>query len=306
MVLHNRLGFVVYEAPGGVAGPAAATPPAPQPGAPGQGPEGQGQGFRDQYFPNVPDEQWAIMEPHLQNVNRHVTQTEQRFAPLASYTPEQVQGLASFADAFDRDPRGQWLQLGTLLQRSGVIDADLDLEYLAALAAGEDPDEGQPGGQPNGNGNQQIPNVEDMPPWAQQLFQEVQQLRGGFDQSQQQSQQVRERAALNHTLTHMRGQLKESGIPEELLTDQRLTASFIAHGGNAQLAIKDLQDMRTGLLKGVTNPPQPRPGQRELDLPHGAPSTTKPASKGTPRRGMFDRETSVAAEQYVARAAREG
>jgi hypothetical protein len=301
MVLHNRLGFVAYEVPGGTAGGGAPTPPAPQPGAPGQGPEGQGDAFRQQYFSNVPDEQWALIEPHLQNVNRHVTQTEQRFAPLKNYTPEAVQGLAQFAETFERDPRGQWLQLGTLLQQRGLIDQDVDLEYLAAIAAGEDPDDG---GDPNANGNG-MPAVQDMPPWAQQLARQVEELSGGFNQFQQNSQQARENAALTRQMGWMKGQLKESGIPEELLTDQRLMSSFIAHGGNAQLAVKDLQDMRTGLLKGVANPTQPKPGQRQLDLPNGAPPSP-PRQSGSARRGMFNKETSTAAEQFVRRAAQEG
>jgi hypothetical protein len=301
MILHNRLGFVAYEVPGGTAGGGAPTPPAPQPGAPGQGSEGQGDAFRQQYFSNVPDEQWALIEPHLQNVNRHVTQTEQRFAPLKNYTPEAVQGLAQFAETFERDPRGQWLQLGTVLQQRGIIDADVDLEYLAAIAAGEDPaDDG--GGMPNGN---EMPPVDQMPPWAQQLARQVEELSGGFNQFQQTTQQARENAALTRQMGWMKSQLSESGIPEELLTDQRLMSSFIAHGGNAQLAVKDLQDMRTGLLKGVASPSQPRPAQQKLDLPNGAPPSP-PRSSGSPRRGMFNKETSTAAEQFVRRAAQEG
>jgi hypothetical protein len=300
MILHNRLGFVAYEVPGGTAGGGAPTPSAPQPGAPGQEPTGQGDGFRQQYFSNVPDEQWALIEPHLQNVNRHVTQTEQRFAPLKNYTPEAVQGLAQFAETFERDPRGQWLQLGTVLQQRGLIDPDVDLEYLAAIAAGEDVDEDN--GQSNGD---QMPPVDQMPPWAQQLARQVEELSGGFNQFQQTTQQARENAALTRQMSWMKGQLSESGIPEELLTDQRLMSSFIAHGGNAQLAVKDLQDMRTGLLKGVTQPANPRPGQQKLDLPNGAPPS--PARKtGSPRRGMFNQETSSAAEQFVRRAAQEG
>jgi hypothetical protein len=151
-----------------------------------------------------------------------------------------------------------------------------------------------------------LPPVEDMPPWAQEMARQLQELSGGFNQFQQTSQQARENAALTRQMGWMKSQLTESGIPEELLTDQRLMSSFIAHGGNAQLAVKDLQDMRTGLLKGVTQPNNPRPAAQRLDLPNGAPPTAQPRSKGSPRRGMFSDETSRAAEQFVRKAAQEG
>jgi hypothetical protein len=299
--------FVVYETPGGASGgggapvaPAAPTPPTPtpQPGAPGQG-QGQGDGFRQTYFPNVPDDQWSLMEPHLQNINKHVTQTEQRFAPLARYTPQAVQGIAQFVQGLEQDPRGQWIQLATLLQQRGDIDPDLDLEYLALLAEGKDPD-----ATPASNGAG--PQLGGLPPEVQQLIQglqqQVQELSKNFTQTQQTQQQRVEDAALNRNLDYMKAELKKGGMPESVLEGdearQRLLASFVAHRGNAQAAVQAELNHRNALLGTLTNAP-PKPGEKQLDLPQGAP---KPASRGSSgarqRRGMFA-DVSTAAEQSL-------
>lgn len=305
--MFKRLFQFYYETPGGTSAPGAgATPPVaepaaqptqPQSGAPDQG-QGQGDGFRSTFFPNVPDEQWNIIAPHMENVNRHVTQLQQMVAPLRGYTPEAVQGLAQFAQQFDADPLGQWVQLARMLQQRGVVDAELDLDHLAALAAGEDPD-AESATPP------QIPGLDGLPPEVQQLVgtlqQQVQGLQQRLDQGDQQTQQRREDAALNAQLNWMRGELKNAQIDEALLTDQRLLAAFIAHRGNAQAAVRDLQDMRSGFLQGYVQ--QANPGkqrqQQQLDTSQrGVPkSGERPSNKGG-RRGMFS-GVSAGAEQYL-------
>src|SRR4051794_22064140 len=111
-----KLPFIVYSAidPGGSPGggqPAGQPVGAPTPNAqPGSQGGGQG-GFRGTFFQNVPDEVWAQIEPHVGSINQHVTQLQQRYAPFKGYRDEDLQGLANFSQAFDRDPVGQWLNM---------------------------------------------------------------------------------------------------------------------------------------------------------------------------------------------------
>jgi hypothetical protein len=291
------MGFIAYEVPEGAAGPAGvATPPAQQPGAPGQGPEGQGNAFRTQHFPNVSDEHWQLIEPHMQGINRYVTQQEQRYAPFKSYTPEAVQGLAQFAAAFDRDPQGAWIQTAKMLQAEGRLNADLDLDHLEALLSGQDP-EGQPQGPPNGNGV--VPQGSDDPQ-VQELLQRIDNLERGREQEQLTQRQRTEDAALKRQVDWMKAELKRGGVPEDAFSDERLLAAYIAHRGNAQLAVKSELDYRNATLKGFANP-EPPPS-KDLDLPRGAPGTTP--RPGSSKRGMFSAETTAAAEQALRNADR--
>lgn len=271
------------------------TPQPPQPGAPGQG-QGQGDGFRQQYFPNVPDEVWGQIEPHLQGVNRHVTQLEQRYSPFKGYTPEAVQGLAEFAQAFDRDPLGQWIRLAHALQQQGRLDPDIDLDHLAALAAGQDPDAVDSG---------QTLQGDEVPPWAQQFLERQDRLEQGFTQYQQTQRQRAEDHALKRQLDHMKSEMKKGGIPEEIITNEYLLSGYIAHRGNAQKAVESAVNMRNQMLKGFTGDPaqqQQQQRDKDLDLPNGAPKTGK--RSGSRGRGMFA-EANRAAEQALRRAAQE-
>lgn len=292
---------IYYETPAGVTGGAGAPgtpqPTTPQSGAPDQG-QGQGNPFRQQHFANVPDEHWALIEPHMGGINKHVTQMEQRYAPFRGYTPEAVQGLAQFAQAYDQNPIGAWIQTARALQTSGILDNDIDLDYLEALTNGEDPDAAPAGGAVPPPGQQQ---GEQIPAWAQTLTQRLEAMEQGFTGFQQTQQQRQQDAAINRQVSWMKSQLQEAGVTEDLLTEERLLSSFIVHRGNAQAAVKDLMDFRTGLLKGVvpTNPAASRQ-EKNLDLPNGAPQT---GVKSGPRktRGMF-RDVTAAAEQALSRA----
>lgn len=303
--MFNRLFQIYYETPGGAsASGAGATPPVadpsaqptPQPGAPGQG-QSQGDGFRTTFFPNVPDEQWNIVAPHLENVNKHVTQLQQTLAPLRGYTPETVQGLANFAQAFDADPVGQWVGLARMLQERGVLDPELDVDHLEALVTGQEIQDPGPAPQP------MVPGFDGLPPEAQQyiaqLQQTVQQVQERLDTQDKTSQQRAEDAALARSLTWMRSQLKEAGINEELLTEQRLLASFIAHKGNASAAVKDMSDFRSGMLTGYVQQADQTQAQRRQPLDtskNGVPPTN--TRSGPTRRGMFA-SVSAGAEQFI-------
>lgn len=291
---------IYYSAPNPGGGPQGApapnpTPAPPQP-APGQG-QGQGDGFRQQYFANVPDDVWGQVEPHIRGVQGHVTQMEQRYAPLRGYSPEAVQGLASLAAAFDRDPLGAWIDLAQRLQAQRHLPEDIDLEHLGKLVRGEDIEDEEPV-VPDGGLDPNNPLTKEV----LQLRQLVQQLQGGFQQFTSQQRERTEDVALRRQLEWMKNELKGGGIDENLITDEALLSSYIAHRGNVQAAVKQALDYRTGLLKGVVNEPERRQQQQELDLPNGAPPTGK--KPGSNRRGMFG-GVEAAAEQAVRNANRQ-
>jgi hypothetical protein len=278
---------------GGAGNPAAGTPPAGQ----GQPPAGaaQPQGVR-QFFPDVPDEHWAIMEPHVGRFEGTVTQLQQQvagFKPLvdAGYTPERLQGLIGFENKFAQAPLDTWLELGQMLQKGEngqrpAIDPDVDLEYLAAIARGEDPDAtpGVPQGQPGApQPGQLTPELQAAYEMINALKQEVSQLQGTFQQDQVQRQtQVQDRF-YETRIGQMKDVLKKSGWPEELLTDEMLGGQVIVHKGRFDLAAKALIDQRAALLKGISDPrlnPNDPNNPRQTALPNGVPPT---APRNTPR-----------------------
>jgi hypothetical protein len=276
--------------------PAPGTPPpaptAPAPTSTGEAARQGADGFWGN-FPNVPEDARTALEPHLKDVQAHVTRLEQKAAPFKDYTPEQVQGLKSFADQFDANPMQMFLAIANDLQQRGVLHQELDLEALAAVARGEDPDAGTEPVEPEGN--PAMP--ENLPPWAQALVQEVQELRQGRETEQRTQQERREDAALAHQLNSIKTSLKESGFDENLLTDERVLGLLIAHNGNPQAVIKSEMDHRTALLKGVVKPTdEPKPVRQER-----VPSGSKPKQRGGDSFG----KASSAAEQYLAKAAQE-
>lgn len=250
-----------------------------------------------QYFPNVPDEHWALMEPHVGQFEGFVTQLQQQVAPMKAltdrgYTPERLQGLVNFESKFASKPLDTWLEMGQMLQQPGengapaAIDPDVDLEYLAAIARGEDPDatpgvpQGQPGAVPQG---QMTPELQSAYEQIQQLTQTVSQLQQGFQQDQVQRQTAIQDQFYNGRMTQMKDALKKGGWPEELLTDENLGAHVITHRGNFQTATQALLDQRTSLLKGIRDP-NLNPNQ-PTTLPNGAPQSR---TREVPRRDRSD------------------
>lgn len=270
--------FVVYETPEvGAGGTATATTPQPTPGQ-GQPQNGDFWGM----FPNVPTEHRALLEPHIrENVLPYVTRLEQQFAPFkpfteANVTADDARGLLQFAIAFEQDPVGQWLRMGQQLQQEGKVHEDTDFEILAKIAAGEEIedviDPNDPGAAPQ-NG--------EIPPWAQQLMQQVQVVSGRLEQQDQQTVQQQQQAALDQAKTTIRTNLKEAGVPEELITDELIIGSLIANRGDAGAAEAALLNYRSGVLTNQTEQQQQN-GRQPLETPNGTPPTPK---RSTSRRG---------------------
>jgi hypothetical protein len=285
--------------------PPAATAPE---GAPGSVPEqqpGQGQeGFWGR-FPTVPEEMRGQLEPHLKQVQAHVTRLEQQLAPFKGMSPQAVTGLASFAKQFDANPAGMFLRLAADLQKRGVIHENLDIEALQAVMQGQDPDEGEEldvgdnvGGEENGNDP-----WANAPPWALELQQQLEaQKEKEATQQRRQQEQVEDRA-LQATISKMRAAMKEAGYPEEYLTEQRLNAQLLTHMGNATAAVQDAVDARNTMLKGVV---KPSPSDEEPNMPRGVPKhgKTRDPSDAMKRRDPI-KAAGSGAEQYLRTAARD-
>jgi hypothetical protein len=262
--------------------------PTPQPGAPGQGQTDPNAGFNWGLFPDVDEAMRPQLEPHLRNVQGHVTRLEQQMAPFkpfvdAGYTPDQVQGLAQFADSFAQDPAGTWLAMAKQLQDEGRIDQDLDLDAVARIAMGQGP---APEEQPT---QSQFEGV--VPPqvaqYIAQLESRLSQLEGGFEQQNQAQRQAQNRELLNNAISTVREALIADGYPEEALTDIAINGALVASRGQPQAAIQALQAQRTALLQGFTKTNQENTAGKELHVANGGPKvpTKTPAKRGDPYAG---------------------
>lgn len=281
------------------AGQGAPTPAA-QPAAAGQGQgagsptagsQGDGQ-FNWGNFPDVPEAERAALEPHLRNVQGHVTRIEQQYAPYKGLTdavaPEQVENVVGFLSAYNADPPGTVLGL----VQQAIEDGSITAEQVQQLTGQQVPAGGQ----------QAQPGQEDMPQWARELQAENQRLQGKFSQqeaAQQQEAQAKAEAdnaaALEQAKTGIRTQLTDGGISAEAVPDNIIVAAIIANNGDEAAAAQSLLTMRTALLGEFTqtkNPGGKQPKQQ------GKLPAQKP--EGGRRRGDGFDDARKGAEQFLA------
>ena len=238
--------------------------------------DGSGGGFNWDLFPNVPEEQRSLLEPHLKNVQGHVTQMQQQYAPYKSVMDagldgDTVQSLVAFNQQFSQDPVGTWMELAVNMQKAGTLSGDLDLEAVKAILEGKDPDEGEaPAGGEEG---------EEIPPWAQRLEQRINaQDEEAKTQKEQETQQQRA-GELKTAMGNMRTQLTEAGYPEDAITDEILRAALIANQGDVDKALQQLTGLRESVLKGFT---EKKNGgdDSDLEMPNGSPKPPARESRG--------------------------
>jgi hypothetical protein len=288
--------------------PAQGAPPAAQPPASGQGASGQGQptgqaqgsSFNWGLFPNVPENQRELLQPHLTNVLGHVTRMEQQYAPykglLDAIQPDQVQGLLQFIDNYNSNPLETWMGLGQSLQQDGTIqNPDFSIEALQALV--QQQQQAQAQGQPGEMG--------DMPPWAQAMQQSLQGVTQ-YIESQQQAEQARQQAEAQRQneamLTEARGQIRAqltaAGIPEGAVTDADITASLISRQGDMNAVIQGFTQFRDNLLGNFTN--TNANGQKPLAINGAPPQAPKGGLRAKPGDGF--RTATQGAEQFLRQA----
>ena len=272
-----------------------------QPGASGQGQGGQqGTGAAQQQggtfnwglFPDVPEAQRELLQPHLTNVLGHVTRMEQQMAPYRGFmdnvSADDVEGVMGFLTNYQNDPVATWLGMAQGLVESGAISAPgFSIDALQALIAGQVPGAPQVGAQATAG--------EEIPAWAQEMRQQLQTYQQQEQQRQQQAEMQQQEQILNEAHASIREQLTAAGVPEQALnniTPPQLTAAIIANEGDVTKAVQSLIGLRdtfTGAFvqQGGQGPSQP--------VINGDLSTPK---KGG-RRGDSFKQASLGAEQML-------
>lgn len=243
-----------------VAAPGQGAPAAgAQPGAPGQGgaqgqPTAAGQGDGQQQgqfnwglFPDVPEAQREIMEPHLRGVQGHVTKIEQQYAPykglVDAVSPEQVTNLVGFLNAYNTDPVATAMGMIQELQQNGKLPANT-VETLQQLQQGAAP----PAGQQAQPGQEQDPMAQQLAQLQSRLDQQDAQRQQAQQAEQQAQQEAANAEALQTAKTNIRGTLTTAGIEEGLVTDEMIVSAIIAHNGDEQGAANMLTAMRDNFL----------------------------------------------------------
>lgn len=274
--------FLYCETPdpgSGGAGGTAVAPGAVQ-SEPGQGApaENGSQNFWG-LFPNVPEEHRSMLEPHLRAIQGEVGRLQEAHAPFKDYNPQEVQGLVQFDARFRSDPVGTWMDMAKMMQEQGALHEDLDLDTLAAVARGEDiPDE---------EDGTVEPGIEGLDPAVARHIQEMQARLDAFEERDQQRTVQQQTAVQDRLLETQKGKMKETlvkaGYPEELLTDQRIIASIIAHRGQISAATQSMMEERNAILKGFTQ--QKSTSDEELEVRNGGPQ-----SPAQPRVSVRERD----------------
>lgn len=260
-------------------------------------PAGGGGGFNWDLFPDVPEAQRSLLEPHLKGVQGHVTKLEQRYAPYKSLIDggvkaEDLQGLIQLDEAFNRDPIGTWLMLAQNMQKEGTLSGDLDLETVKAILNGETVEGEDEGGEGGGE-------EEEIPAWAQELINRMDAQERTASEKDQKAQAEQRQQQLDKTVEGMKSQLKEAGYEEDQIDDELLVGAIIAHKGDADKALASLVGLRDGALKGLTNG---RNGSDDGDgdsgptMPKGAPKAPKREPRGA---GAAFSEARQGARQFL-------
>jgi len=284
-----------------VSAPAAQGTPTPssQPPASGQGPgQGQqstggagGQGFNWGMFPNIPEGQRSLLEPHLREIQGYTTRLEQQLAPyrgLMQAVPEdQVQNMIGFMNQWGADPVSTWLGLAQSLKDDGIItNPAFSIEQLAPLIQAQQM--AQPG---TGVGG------EEVPAWAQQIQARIEQIEAMENQRVAQVEEQQQQQMLGEAQVNMRATLASAGLPEDLLSQELLNSAIIAQNGDVAAATTMLTNMRESILKGFTE--SNGSGPKPPTMVGGAPQAPQQGNL-RPRQGDAFRQASVAAEQALA------
>ena len=265
------------EATGGAPPAQPAPPQSGQGGGDGGGTAGgDGGGFNWNLFPDVPEEQRSLLEPHLRGVQGHVTKLEQQYAPWkgvldSGLDSQSVMNLIALNQAINDNPVEAFLRLGRSLQEAEALSGDLDFDAVQQILNGEEAVE--PGAGPAGDG-------EEIPPWAQRLI-DAEERRSTQEQQTTQQQEAQQRQEmLNQTVTGIKGQLKEAGWDEADLDDDLIVSAILTHKGDADKAFAMVNEIRNKVLKGFTSQNGGSGGANELEMPDGPPEGSKPAGRG--------------------------
>jgi hypothetical protein len=285
--------------------PAQGTPTeSSQPPAGGQGQQQQGQttsgqggtGFNWGNFPNIPEGQRSLLEPHLKDIQGYTTRLEQQIAPYRSLmqaVPEdQVQSMLGFLNQWGADPLNTWMGLAQSLKDDGLIqNPAFSIETLNGLLSPQQQAAAQAG---------QAGQVEgDVPMWAQQLQARLGQMEQAEQQRVAQAEEQEQAQLLTEAQVGMKQTLVSAGLPEDLLSNELLNGAIIAHNGDVPAATTMITNMREAILRGFTE--SNGSGPKPPTIVGGAPQA--PKNNMRPKSGDGFRSASVAAEQALRAAA---
>jgi hypothetical protein len=245
-------------------------------------------------FPNVPENQRELLQPHLTNVLGHVTRMEQQYSPykglMDQVTPDQVQNLLTFLNNYSTDPVATWLGLAQSLQDEGLIqNPQFSVDQIQGLLAAQGPEAQM--------------DMGDVPPWAQQMMTDQQSVMQYINQQQQaESERAaadesrQQEALLTEAKTTIRDNLRASGVPDELVNDEQIVAALIVHKGDITMAAQSFTGLRDGFLKDFTT--NNANGSRSPTIRGETPQAPKEGLR--PRGGDAFREASLGAQQFLA------
>lgn len=281
--------------------PASSPPPASgqgqQQGQP-TGSQGSDGGFWGR-FPNVPEGQRSLLEPHLQEMQGYITRLEQQTSPykslMDSVPADQVQNLQGFLQQYQQDPLNTWMGMAQSLIDDGQIsNPAFSIEQLQNMIAVQQ-QQAQPG-------QQQMPGGEEIPPWAQQMQAQLQQYQQAEQQRQAQAEAAQQEQMLGEAHNGMKQTLVAAGLPETALTTELMNGAIIANNGDVARATSMLTQMREAVLTGFTQ--ANGSGSRAPTITGGPPQVPNEGLRSKGGDGF--RNASIAAEQALKQSAAAG
>jgi len=248
-------------------------------------------------FPDVPEEQRALLEPHLKKVQGHVTKLEQSHAPFKAFSDAGIDsnsaaGLIQLSQSFSRDPMGTWVAMGRQMQQEGTLPDSLDIDAAESILKGEDLNEEAPAGEGAEGADELNPQLKEVLTWKQ----EEEARRQQEEQTQVQQRQAQ---ALKGAEDGITAQLKEAGLTDQELENVNITGALITAQGDPDKALQSIIAFWEA-AKGRLAKPTDKDDDTELEMPNGAPKVADSGIKG--RRGSKSfNEANVGAKQFLRR-----
>lgn len=269
-------------------GPVAPVAGAPQGTADGSITPESSSSFNWELFPDVPEDQRGLLEPHLKKTQAHVTRLEQQIAPFKDVLGSEdgiqgLQGLIAFDQAFSEDPKGVWTDLTRNMIEAGTLTPDI-LQSFGFDQGDEEEDDGD---------GEIDPTVADL----QRRLDERDEMDA---QTKQQFQEQVSQELLNRQVSSISDQLAKAGLDVTDDNREAVNESIVAHiivaKGNPQKALElmmnTIQSSRRALEKSKET--------QDPSMPKGVPPTRK--QSGRRSKNGFD-QANQGAKQFLERQA---
>lgn len=245
--------------------------------------------FNWELFPDVPEDQRGLLEPHLKKTQAHVTRLEQQIAPFKDILGSEegiqgLQGLLAFDEAFTNDPKGVWTDLTRNMIETGALTPDVlqSFEFDQGDEAGDD-----------GDG--------EVDPILTDLQRRLDERDEADARSKQQLQEQVSQELLSRQVNAISGKLAEAGLEVNDDNREAINDSIVAHiivaKGNPTKALELMMGTIQGSRRALEQSKEPK----VAPMPNGAPPTNKqPQPRG---RNGFD-HASQGARQFLEKQAK--